>query len=154
VNMCIFTRHPANHSSHSDTIAPQTKDYNLPDAPFGLDMSFSSSNISTFADNSAHNDFPRFPDIDLSFDQTLGLDLAPGFGYGFPTNSALGIGISLGLDMMGAHEAEVLPVVRQKRKKMAWLEVNKLLDGECNPRSHAVNTLRRSSSLICSKPGY
>jgi len=80
----------------------------------------------------SHNniDVSKFANIDLSFDQTLGLDLAPGFNYGFPTNSGFNVDMNLGLDMMDANEAETLPVVRQKRKKMAWLEVNKLVDGE------------------------
>jgi hypothetical protein len=139
VNTTVSTQHPANHSSHPDTTASHTKDYNLPDAPLGLDMSFGGSNVSTFAGNSTHNIFPRFANIDLSYDQTLGLDLAPGFNYGFPTGTCM----NLGLNMMGAHEMERLPVVRQERKKVAWLEVDKLLDGECN-RVHAVRATRWS----------
>ena len=81
--------------------------------PFGLDMPFTQSS------------FHPNP-IDLSFDQTLGLDLAPGYDYGFPTDSGLGAGMTLGLDMMG--EIEVVP--RQRKKKVAWVEVNRLIDGE------------------------
>jgi hypothetical protein len=111
-------------------------------------MSFSGSNMSTFAGNSTHNNFPKFA-IDLSYDQTLGLDLAPGFNHGFPT----GTGMNLGLNMMDAHEMERLPVVRQKRKKVAWLEVDKLLDGECN-QVHAVEAARWSGSSVCLQQEY
>lgn len=96
-------------TSSSASITPPTNPYNLPDAPFGLDMSFNNT------------DFSKFNNIDLSFDQTLGLDLAPGFDYGFAPDQ------NYGLDMMGL---EGLPVVKQKRKKTAWLEVDKLVDGK------------------------
>lgn len=62
----------------------------------------------------------------MSFDQTLGLDLAPGFDYGFPdvADNAFGsVDMDLAMDV-------VMPVVKQKRKKVAWLEVNRLVDGE------------------------
>jgi len=74
--------------------------------------------------NNQH-DFSKFANIDMSFDQTLGLDLAPGFDYGFPTaaDNSFGADMDLGLDTM-------LPVVKQKRKKVAWLEVNRLVDGK------------------------
>jgi hypothetical protein len=61
--------------------------------------------------------------IDLSFDQTLGLDLAPGYDYGFSSDNAFNV---FGLDMM--RDVEMVP--RQKKKKVAWVEVNKLIDGE------------------------
>lgn len=79
----------------------------------------------------SHNniDVSKFASIDLSFDQTLGLDLAPGFDYGYPAHGNFNVDINLGLDMMGTHEAEAMPVVRQKRKT-AWLEVNKLVSGK------------------------
>ncbi|KAF2820274.1 hypothetical protein CC86DRAFT_119051 [Ophiobolus disseminans] len=109
-------------SAHSDNNNP----YNLPEAPFGLDMGFSPA-AAPFA---THNniDVSKLANINLSFDQTLGLDLAPGFDYGFRPDSGFNVGMNLGLDIMSANEAERLPVVRQKTKKMAWLEVNKLVD--------------------------
>lgn len=87
---------------------PTTNTYSLPDPPFGLDMSFS-----TPAFNS---------NIDLSFDQTLGLDLAPGYDYGFSTDNAFTV---FGLDMM--RDVEMVP---RPKKKVGWVEVNKLIDGE------------------------
>lgn len=88
--------------------------YPLPDAPFGLDMSF------------AQPSFHTNP-IDLSLDQALGLDLAPGYDYGFPSDSGFGVDITMGLDMMSG-QVEMVP--RQKTKKLAWVEINKLIDGE------------------------
>lgn len=92
---------------------PPTTSYPMPEPPFGLDMSFAA---------------PAFPSnpIDLSFDQTLGLDLAPGYDYGFPSNNNFNVNMNLGMDLMG--EVEDLP--RQKKKKVAWVEVNILIDGE------------------------
>jgi hypothetical protein len=91
---------------------PPTTIFPVPDASFGLDMSFtmpsSNSNL-----------------VDLSFDQTLGLDLAPGYDYGFPMDSGFGENMSLGLDLMG--EVELVP---RKKKKVAWMEVNKLIGGK------------------------
>jgi hypothetical protein len=69
--------------------------------------------------------FPSNP-VDLSFDQTLGLDLAPNFDYGFPVENGLGVNVNLGMDLMG--EVEVVP--RQKKKKLAWVEVDRLIDGK------------------------
>jgi hypothetical protein len=63
--------------------------------------------------------------VDLSFDQTLGLDLAPGYDYGFPMDSGFGGNMSLGLDFMG--EVELMP---RKKKKVAWMEVNKMIGGK------------------------
>jgi hypothetical protein len=106
-----LTHSTSNSSTSSSTsITPPTHPYNLPDVPFGLDMSFNNT------------DFSKFNNIDLSFDQTLGLDLAPGFDYGFAPDH------NYGLDMMGL---EALPVVKQKKKKTAWLEVDKLVQGKC-----------------------
>jgi hypothetical protein len=101
------------NSAMTESITPP-----FPDAPFGLDMSFASGPN------------PNFSNLDLSFDQTLGLDLAPGYDYGFPSHGSGGFGIDmhLGLDMMG--EVEMLP--RQRKNKVAWLEVGTLIDGECS----------------------
>lgn len=93
---------------------PPTTTYPVPDPPFGLDMSFAAP---VFASNP----------VDLSFDQTLGLDLAPGYDYGFQNSSGFNVDMNLGMDLMG--EVEVVP--RQKKKKVAWVEVNIMIDGEC-----------------------
>jgi hypothetical protein len=105
------------------------------DAPFGLDMEINSNN------NFASTDVGKMPNIDPStyFDQPLGLDLAPGFDLPFGINhhntlppinydnedTDMG---TLGLDMMGAENLHI-PVVRQKKKKAAWVDVSKLIDG-------------------------
>jgi hypothetical protein len=122
----------SNSSTNSTTsITPPNNACSLPDtAPFGLDMSFNHTPTTNYP-----SDYPRLVNYDISFDQTLGLDLAPGFDYGFAGNNAFQMGsMDLGLDMMGDN-AESLPVVRQKRKKSAWLDVSRLIDGECIPVS-------------------
>jgi hypothetical protein len=81
-------------------------------SPFGLDMSLPNPSISTN---------PNFSTMDLSFGQTLGLDLAPGYNYNYPPLNA---DMDLGLDLMGGE------IVRQRRKRVAWIEVEKLIDGE------------------------
>lgn len=112
----------SSNSSSTSITPPFNNVYNLPDPTFGLDMGFSQA--------------PNFPadlskggNFDLSLDQTLGLDLAPGFDYGF-TNSHTWSGPSpLALDMMGVQE-EPISVVKQKRKKSAWLDVSMLMNGK------------------------
>jgi hypothetical protein len=101
-------------TSFTDSTTPPTTTYPVPDPPFGLDMAFAAP---VFASDP----------VDLSFDQTLGLDLAPGYDYGFPSSSGFNVDMNLGLDLMG--EVEVVP--RQKKKKVAWVEVNIMIDGEC-----------------------
>ncbi|KAF1935564.1 hypothetical protein EJ02DRAFT_123357 [Clathrospora elynae] len=118
--------HTATHSStnSSASITTPGNPYNLPDtAPFGLDMSFDTAPTPNYA-----SDFPKLTNYDISFDQTLGLDLAPGFDYGFSGSTVFHMGnMDLGLDLMG-EGAESLPVVRQKKKKSAWVEVSKLVE--------------------------
>ncbi|KAF2471003.1 uncharacterized protein BDR25DRAFT_334155 [Lindgomyces ingoldianus] len=108
------------------------------ETPFGLDMGM--SNFNDFA--------TKFNDIDSAtyFDQPLGLDLAPGFDVGLNGTTMTGFSTSgfgdmpnLGLDLTGL-EFEPLPVVKQKRKRAAWLDVSKLIDeivkhGVCLGRS-------------------
>jgi hypothetical protein len=79
--------------------------------------------------------YPTNP-IDLSFDQTLGLDLAPGYDYGFSSNRGLGADMALLLNMPG--EVEVLP--RQKKTRIAWVEVNPLIDGKLKSAGAPVPT--------------
>jgi hypothetical protein len=107
---------------------------------FGLDMG---SNFS---------DVGKFNDVDLSglFDQPLGLDLAPPFDAsvngnlpGFDSNAFRMT--TPGLDFLGG-EIE-MPVVRQKQKKTAWVDVSKLIDGESFPLftdgEHNANTTQK-----------
>jgi hypothetical protein len=102
----------------SDTMTPPstTHEYPNPNASFGLDMSFAQSSYQTNA-------------AGLAFDQNLGLNLSSGYDYQFPNASSFGVDVNLGLDMMS--EVEVVP--RQKRKKVAWVETTKLIDGESGP---------------------
>jgi hypothetical protein len=65
--------------------------------------------------------------VDLSLDQALGLDLAPGYDYGFPSSSGYGMDVAMGLDMMGS---EVEELRREKTKKVAWVEIKRLIDGK------------------------
>ncbi|KAH7079980.1 hypothetical protein BKA63DRAFT_232196 [Paraphoma chrysanthemicola] len=117
------------HSTTSSSTASSTTNsgnnpadlYKVPDPPFGLDMSYEAPQYS----HGAH-DFSKFSHIDLSFDQTLGLDLAPGFDYGFPADNGFDE-MNMGMDLMG-NTREVLPVVRQRRKKTAVLQLNILID--------------------------
>ncbi|KNG51868.1 bzip family transcription factor protein [Stemphylium lycopersici] len=88
---------------------------------FGLDMPLSHADATN--DSSA---FSRAANYEVSFDQTLGLDLAPGFDFGFENN---GFHTDLGLDVMGEN-LEGLQTVKQKKKKSAWLDVSKLIDGK------------------------
>jgi hypothetical protein len=97
----------------SETLTPPTTTYPIPDAHYGLDMSFA---VPSFNTNS----------VDLSFDQTLGLDLAPGYNYSYAMDSGFAGNMNLGLDLMG--EVELVP--RRKKKKVAWVEMSKLTEGK------------------------
>jgi hypothetical protein len=100
------------HLSLADRTQAESVTPPFADAPFGLDMSFS---------NPPHPTNSPFSNIDLSFDQTLGLDLAPGYDYSYPS---FNVDMNLGLDLMGGQ------VARRTKKKTAWLEVERLIDGE------------------------
>lgn len=89
---------------------------------YGLDMSFNNAPTPNYLPAP-----PKHNLLDLSFDQTLGLDLAPAFGMGFTGDSGYS---TLGLSVMD--EAEQLPVVKQKPKKVAWVDVQKLIESKCN----------------------
>jgi hypothetical protein len=108
-------------ASNSDvSTPPAVPPFNPFQPSFGLPMSLDSGPIS--------NSFPAPPKhglAEVSFDQTLGLDLAPGFDMGFGGRSGYNM---LGLNMMG--EAEQLPTVKQKAKKAAWVDVQKLIDSK------------------------
>jgi hypothetical protein len=114
------------HSSStasSASVTPPTNAYTgLSDtSPFGLDMSFDNAPTTNYA-----SDLPKIMNYDISFDQTLGLDLAPGYDYDFNNVNDM----DLGLDMMGGDNMESLPIVRQRRKKSAWVDVGRLINGE------------------------
>lgn len=127
---------PSIHQNSANTsAAPSATSTNPPNNPynitnsgaFGLDLSFGNT-----------GEFPRLVNYEISYDQTLGLDLAPGYDYGFAHTSAFHMdNMDLGINMM-SDVAAALPVARQKRKKTAWLDVAKLIDGECT-HSREVN---------------
>ncbi|KAF2268240.1 hypothetical protein CC78DRAFT_18201 [Lojkania enalia] len=120
---------PSTTNSLSSESSPPTSTGSDPllgnsDAPFGLDLSVAS--ITSFG---------KFSDADL-FDQPLGLDLAPGFITGFNSSAAdfnanaFGDMSSLGLDLTET-DMEPIPIVKQKRKQAALIDVSKLVDGKC-----------------------
>ncbi|KAH5115094.1 hypothetical protein HBH71_139370 [Parastagonospora nodorum] len=108
-----LTHSESNGSVVGDTMTPPstTHEYPNPNASFGLDMSFAQP---SYQSNTAG----------LAFNQNLGLNLSPGYDYQFTDASSFGVNMNLGLDMMS--EVEVVP--RQKRKKVAWVEITKLID--------------------------
>ncbi|KAF2637430.1 hypothetical protein P280DRAFT_103389 [Massarina eburnea CBS 473.64] len=106
--------------------------------PFGLDMDMG-MNLNSLNANFPPTDFEKFAEF---FDQPLGLDLAPGFDFtlshsmanlpqiNFDKDADMG---ALGLDLMGGPartegSVEQIPIVRQKKKKAAWVDVSKLVD--------------------------
>jgi hypothetical protein len=102
-----------------DSPPPIPSSFSSFEPSYGMNARFNNAAASNFA-------APARPNlIDLSFDQTLGLDLAPGFGMGFDGNGGYS---ALGLDMMG--DTEQLPIIRQKPKKVAWVDVSKLVDSK------------------------
>lgn len=87
---------------------------------YGLDMLFGSAPTLNYLSAT-----PKQSLLDLSFDQALGLDLAPGFDMGFAGSSEYS---TLGLNTIG--ESDQLPVVRQRQKRVAWVDVQKMIDSE------------------------
>ena len=80
------------------------------------------------------------------FDQPLGLDLAPGWDTGLSNNmnpfntDSFGNMPALGLDMMGTDTNTMAPA-KEKRKKTAWVDVSKLIEGKAVSPSIALNQL-------------
>lgn len=107
-------------SDNATPPAPVPQTFNAFEPPYGLDMSFGNASTSNFLSVP-----PKQSLLDLSFDQTLGLDLAPGFDMGFAESSGYN---TLGLNTM--NETEQLPVVKQRPKKVAWVDVQKLIDSK------------------------
>ncbi|KAF2853603.1 hypothetical protein T440DRAFT_312119 [Plenodomus tracheiphilus IPT5] len=103
---------------------------------FGLDVNFTHEPTPTYRGG----DIEKLGDYDISFDQTLGLDLAPGFDYGFSTDNGMDMSpTDLRIDVMHDNMAS-LPLVRQKRKKVITVDVSRLIDeiikrGVCLGRS-------------------
>ncbi|EFQ91623.1 hypothetical protein PTT_11477 [Pyrenophora teres f. teres 0-1] len=90
--------------------------------PYSLDMPFGNAITPSYPNN-----FPKHVHYTPSFD-TLGMDLAPGFDYAFAGSNAFPMGgMDMGLGLMGGN-VESLPVVRQKRKKSAWVDVSRLVE--------------------------
>lgn len=114
---------------------PIPHSFNAFEPSYGLDLSFDNALPPAFVPAISKQRLPE-----LSLDQTLGLDLAPGFDMGFAGNSGYS---TLGLNMMGGHEQ--LPVVRQKPKKVAWVDVSKLIESEFDSFDDLVEGWR----LIC-----
>lgn len=119
---------------------------------YGLDMFFGNPPTANFVAPP-----PKRGLLDLSFDQTLGLDLAPGFDMGFAGSTGYS---TLGLNTMG--EAEQLPVVKQKPKRTAWVDVQKMIESKFNITciSHGRTILNQATALtkraVClgRAPGY
>jgi hypothetical protein len=126
------TNTPPNDGATSNSINSQ---FPQPNVPLNQDMGMSTNT------NFATTDYGKFD----YFGQPLGLDLAPGFDLNlshtsnfpqinFDGNVDMG---ALGLDLMSGTanlgtRAEQMPVVRQKRKKAALVDVSKLVEGECS----------------------
>lgn len=106
-------------ASNSDVSTPPAlPPYNPYQSSFGLPMSLDGGPLSNCFPTPTKHSLPE-----VSFDQTLGLDLAPGFDMGFAGRSGHGM---LGSNLMG--EAEQVPPLKQTTKKAAWVDVQKLMD--------------------------
>jgi hypothetical protein len=96
-------------------------------SPFALDLSYNHTPAQNYL-----SDFSKPLNYDASYDQTLGLGLAPDFNFAY--------GGDLGLGMMGGN-VESLPVVRERRKMCVWVDVGRLVEGEYTTFSYFVGTL-------------
>jgi len=68
------------------------------------------------------DNYPKLVNYDAAFNPTLDLDPTPGLGNKFVDNAGFRVSdVQLGLDATG-----------QKRKKSAWVDVGRLITGECN----------------------
>ncbi|KAL6706403.1 hypothetical protein ACN47E_005509 [Coniothyrium glycines] len=112
------------HSTSTDssevvTPPPTTLDGQLDVVPFGLDISMNTASTMKFP-----SDFPKANGYDMCYNQTLELDLAPDFNYGFMDTSNM----DLGLDVIGeSFDSRVVPR-QKKKKKSAWVDVSRLVD--------------------------
>jgi hypothetical protein len=122
-------------SSNSSTPSRNTDSAFGASETFGLDMGMSDMKY-----------MGRFSGIDVStiMDQPLGLDLASGYGTN-PSNAigALNAASFGGMANAGSNMADeaYLPVVKQTRKKTAWVDISRLVEGECSanwPRCRSI----------------
>lgn len=112
-------------SATSASVTPPTSAINIPKASTSLDIPLSSIQPSKYP-----AEFSKSSNYDISFDQTLGLDLAPCFMNGFGGNNGFSVG-NMDLDLgLISETRERLPVVRQKRKCTCLVDINRLLDGK------------------------
>lgn len=110
----------ATNPNYATPPGPVPQAFNAFEPSSGLDMPVRIALASTFLPPP-----PKHNLLGLSFDQTLGLDLAPDVDLGFVGSSGFNLA---GLNTMG--EAEQLPVVKQKAKRVALVDVQKLIDSE------------------------
>jgi hypothetical protein len=110
---------PSTASSNASTIRPG-QSYNVANnGAFGLDMSFGHT-----------SDFPKLVNYDISFDQTLGLDLAPGYNYDFSHSDVFPMGdMDLGMNL--ANDVGAASPMGRAKRKSAWIDISRLIDGEC-----------------------
>lgn len=106
-------------SNASTPPAPRT--FHTPEPAYGLQMSIHDILIPNLLSAS-----PKPNSLAISFDQTLGLDLAPGFDMGF-----VGDGGYSAFGLTTVSETEQLPTVKQRSKKVAWVDVQKLINSKC-----------------------
>ncbi|KAI8933676.1 hypothetical protein NX059_009394 [Plenodomus lindquistii] len=114
-------------SSTSSSTGPPllTETHDLPGiGHFGMDMNFAEEP----APASRGGEFQKLVDYDISFDQTLGLDLAPGFDYGWSGDDNMDLTMpDLRMDMM-SNDGASSRAVRQKQKKAITVDVSRLID--------------------------
>lgn len=89
---------------------------------FGLDMGMATT----------MNDIARFSGTDIStiMDQPLGLDLASGWGNPSNTMGALNAASFEAMTNPSMANESFIPVVKQTRKKTAWVDISRLVEGE------------------------
>ncbi|KAI1668174.1 bZIP transcription factor [Pyrenophora tritici-repentis] len=109
--------------STTTAMTPPNNPYNLSwTGPYSLDMPFGNATTPNYPNN-----FPKLVNYTSSF-KTLGMDLAPGFDYAFASGNTFPMGgMDMGLGLMSGN-VESLPVVRQKKKKSAWVDVSRLVE--------------------------
>jgi len=130
----------SNSSTDSSNAAmtPPSNSYSLSgNGSYSLDMPFSNASTPNYSSN-----FPRNIYYTPSL-EALGLDLAPGFDYAFASSNEFPMGgIDMGLGMMSS-DVESLQIVRQRKKKSAWVDVSRL-----------VEEINNSAVCLGRAPGY
>ncbi|KAF2998297.1 hypothetical protein E8E13_007367 [Curvularia kusanoi] len=106
-------------TSNSDASTPPAPPTFIPLPPsYGLPVSLDSVPVPNPLSAPTKQNIPE-----ISFDQTLGLDLAPSFDTGFGGHNTYS---SFGFGMIG--ESGQLPTVRHQAKRAAWVDVQKFMD--------------------------